>query len=455
MDRDEGFWLYTSWRVAEGELPYRDFALPHLPIASLYYAGAIKIFGPSLYALRGVNVALFLVAGAALAFAVKRRFGAEAAFFAAVLYGSSSLTLTWLVPIKAYAPAAAALTLAVALALGGPKSDGSFPRAAIIGFLLGLATMARLPLVVTLAAAAFGAWFAAPPGAFFGRRLGGVAASCAGFLAAVVPLALYFRGAAGDAFTFNVVGVHKLFLNEPAAGRVRAVLGLLWPPDPAVLVLLSLVGVRRDNIRRLLFPLGAAVLVLLADVIPGSSQLQYFVVAVPAFAPAAALGAVALGRRRKEAAVIVIALTAAFGAARPASKVVFDRAHKDMVGPAEVYAAADILAKNTSPADVVFAAWPGYAALAHRRVIPGWELGYFTDRVGSRLDAGARRRYRLATYDETAAALAQGRATFALDGMDTPAPLRRTLIKFFEPIAESRGVKLYRFRTPPAAAIKN
>jgi len=59
VDRDEGFWLYTSWRLAEGELPYRDFALPHPPLAPLYYAAKIKAFGPSLYALRATNVALF------------------------------------------------------------------------------------------------------------------------------------------------------------------------------------------------------------------------------------------------------------------------------------------------------------------------------------------------------------------------------------------------------------
>ena len=86
VDRDEGFWLYTSWRLAEGDLPYRDFALPHLPLASLYYAGAIKIFGPSLYALRGLNVALFALSAALLGVAVARRFGGPASFFTVVFF---------------------------------------------------------------------------------------------------------------------------------------------------------------------------------------------------------------------------------------------------------------------------------------------------------------------------------------------------------------------------------
>jgi len=444
VDRDEGFWLYTSWRFAEGDLPYRDFALPHMPLASLYYAGAIKVFGPSLYALRGLNVALFAVSAAFLGLAVARRFGGPASFFAVVFLGSSSLALTWLVPVKAYAPAAAALTFAVAVWLWpGDIEKTGLGRALVIGVLLGAATLARLTVAVTLPAAAFGIWLSLPRRP--GRRAAAVGALCIGFLA-VTPIIVYFRAVAGDAFAFNVWGIHKLFLGGGATGRWAAALSLLLPPDPAILIVAAFLALRAEGRKILAFPLAAGVLILLGHLVPGSSQRQYFVPAVPAFAAAAGVGAAWLWRRKKAVALAVVGAAAFVGAARPAAKVVFDRAHKELVGPAEVYAAARLLADATRESDVVYTGWPGYAALARRRVLPGWELGYFTHRVGERLNAADRRRYHLMTYDETAEVLASGKARFALDGLDTPEALEPTLAEHFEKATSRRGVTLRRYK---------
>jgi len=444
VDRDEGFWLYTSWRFAEGNVPYRDFALPHLPLAPLYYAGAIKIFGPSLYALRALNAALLLASAGALGLAVRRRFGTPASFFAVIFFASSSLTLTWLVPVKSYAPAAAALAFAVAVWLFRRENENiGVARAALIGVLVGAATAARLSLLAAVPAAAFGVWLASPPRP--GRRFAAVAATCAGFLAAV-PLIVYYRVAAGEAFIFNVWGAHELFLGAPAGGRWAAALSLLLPPDPAILIAAAFLALRPGYRRALAFPLAAGVLIILANFAPGSTQRQYFVPAVAAFAPAAGVGAAWLWERKKGLAVGVVAAAALLGSARPAAKVAFDRAHKELVGPAEVYAAAALLAERTGPGEVIYTGWPGYAALARRRVMPGWELGYFTDRVGERLSAAERRRYHLMTYEETADALAAGAATFALDGLDTPAELAPTLAKYFGKIERRRGVTLRRYK---------
>jgi len=449
IDRDEGFWLYTAWRLASGELPYRDFALPHLPLAPLYYAAGVKGFGPSLYGARALNVALFLLASALLAVATARRAGGFAGFAAAVLFTSSSLALTWLVPAKAYAPAVAPLAAAVAVWIWPGRAETiGWVRAAAVGALLGLAAAARLTLAVTLAAAALGVWFAVPGPA--GRRLRLVVATCFGFLA-VSPLLLYFRAAAGEAFTFNVWGIHRLFLEAPAGGRGAAALSLLLPPDPAILVVMAVVALAAANSRIWVFPVTAGAAILLANFAPGTSQQQYFVPAVAALAPAAGAGAAALYRKRKWVAAAVVALAALVGAARPAAKVAFDRAHKELVGPAEVYAASRLLAENSAPDETVFTAWPGYAALARRRVMADWELGYFTHRIGERLSAADRRRYHLATYEETAALLAAGDVRLVLDGVDTPEELRPVIERYFEPVESQRGVTLWRYRKPLAA----
>jgi hypothetical protein len=445
VDRDEGFWLYTSWRFAEEALPYRDFALPHLPLASFYYAGAINFFGPSLYALRGLNVAFFALSAGFLGVAVARRFDGSASFFTVVFFASSSLTLTWLVPVKTYAPAAAALAFAVAAWLWpGDVEKTALGRALVIGALLGAATLARLTLIVTLPAAALGIWLLLPQRP--GRRAAAVGALCVGFLA-LTPVILYFRAAAGDAFAFNVWGIHRLFLGDGATGRWAAASSLLLPPDPAILIVAAFLAFRTERRKILAFPVAAGILIVLANLVPGSSQRQYFVLAVPPLAAAAGVGAAWLWRRKKAVAVAVVGAAAAVGAARPAAKVAFDRAHKELVGPAEVYAAARLLAERTQPDEVTYTAWPGYAALARRRVLPGWELGYFTHRVGERLSAADRRRYHLMTYEETAEALAAGGARFALDGLDTPKVLEPTLAEYFEKITHRRGVTFWRYKT--------
>lgn len=446
LDRDEGFWLYASWRLAQGELPYRDFALPHLPLAPLYYAAAVKVFGPSLYALRAVNVALFAASALGLALAVRRRFGARASVLTAAFFGSSSLALTWLIPVKAYAPATAALAFAVAVWLWPGRKEGiGLTRAVVVGVLLGAATLARLPLLATLAAAALGIWFASPGGP--GRRLALVAGACAGVLALTPPV-LYYRLAAGEAFPFNVWGIHELFLAGEGASRGAAALGLFAPPDAALLILAACLALGTAHRRILVFPLAAGLVLVVANLIPGSAQRQYFTPAVAALAPAAGVGAAWLWERRRALGLLLVAAAVIVGVARPAAKVAFDRAHKMLVGPAEVYAAARLLADNTPRDAEVFTAWPGYAALARRKVMPAWELGYFTHRVGAKLDAAERRRYHLMTYEETAAALAAGEAEYALDGLDTPAELEPTLARCFRVVASRRGVVLLRYAAP-------
>jgi hypothetical protein len=42
---DLGYLLDTSWRIALGQMPYRDFPLAHAPVTFLIQAGLIKLFG--------------------------------------------------------------------------------------------------------------------------------------------------------------------------------------------------------------------------------------------------------------------------------------------------------------------------------------------------------------------------------------------------------------------------
>ncbi len=444
MDRDEGFWLYVPWRITEGDVPYRDFAFPHLPLGALYYAGLALFWGPSLYLARNFNVVLILLSTAVVTWAFLRRGmkGAAAAF--PFLYLGSSLVLTWLVPVKAYAPACFALSVGVAaIILPRPERRAGLLRAFVLGLALGAAAAIRLQMLALLPFGALVLWLNGRREAH--GRLRAVLLYALGYLI-VVPLIIYYRVSAGDALVFNVLTIHTLFVGQKGffGGRLDALIELVIAADVVLLAAFALASLRTAKARAAVGPFIFAAVLVLVNFLPGTAQAQYFVVAVPAAAAAGAVGFAALYRNRKPVALLLIGIYIAFGAARPAAKIIFDRAHKELVGPAEVYAAADLLRENTYPDDIVYTGWPGYAALAERRVMPGWELGYFTDRIAGRCDEETRRRYHLVTYEETAKRLAAGEVEFALLGIDTAGEVEDVVEERFNIVAGSGGTALYR-----------
>jgi hypothetical protein len=72
---DEGLMLQAAARIADGQLPYRDFWWNYGPGQPLLLAGLQELFGPSLLPWRVLRV-LLDGAVAALAFALARRAGA-------------------------------------------------------------------------------------------------------------------------------------------------------------------------------------------------------------------------------------------------------------------------------------------------------------------------------------------------------------------------------------------
>ena len=52
MGGDEGGYLYQAWRFSLGELPYRDFLTPQMPLFLSFGALIYKLFGPSIFAFR-------------------------------------------------------------------------------------------------------------------------------------------------------------------------------------------------------------------------------------------------------------------------------------------------------------------------------------------------------------------------------------------------------------------
>ena len=79
MHDDEGGYCYAAWRISEGEVPYRDFLTPQLPLF-LYWGGVVvRLFGPSMVALRYVTVGATLFAAFFVYLAVRAALGPRTA----------------------------------------------------------------------------------------------------------------------------------------------------------------------------------------------------------------------------------------------------------------------------------------------------------------------------------------------------------------------------------------
>lgn len=71
---DEGEYLYQVWRMTLGELPYRDFLTPQLPVFLFAGSGLMSVVGDSLFAMRLYSIFLAFLT-ASLLYAAGRRHG--------------------------------------------------------------------------------------------------------------------------------------------------------------------------------------------------------------------------------------------------------------------------------------------------------------------------------------------------------------------------------------------
>jgi len=83
---DEGEYLYQVWRIATaGELPYRDFMTPQLPVFLFFGAGVMKLVTESLWAMRFYSVLLTFGSAVLLFLAARRHHGFTASLLALIL----------------------------------------------------------------------------------------------------------------------------------------------------------------------------------------------------------------------------------------------------------------------------------------------------------------------------------------------------------------------------------
>ncbi|MBE2220886.1 MAG: phospholipid carrier-dependent glycosyltransferase [Anaerolineae bacterium] len=87
LNDDEGEYLYQAWRMATaGELPYRDFMTPQLPVFLFAGASIMKLGSASLWVMRFYSVVLTFASAVLLFFAGRRHHGFLAGLLALLLF---------------------------------------------------------------------------------------------------------------------------------------------------------------------------------------------------------------------------------------------------------------------------------------------------------------------------------------------------------------------------------
>jgi 4-amino-4-deoxy-L-arabinose transferase-like glycosyltransferase len=77
MNDDEGAYLYASWRVSLGEVPYQDFFVVQMPLSFYVTAGLFKLFGAEVWWARAASLLLILGTGFLIYRASTKFFGFE------------------------------------------------------------------------------------------------------------------------------------------------------------------------------------------------------------------------------------------------------------------------------------------------------------------------------------------------------------------------------------------
>ncbi len=222
---DYGQQLYVAWRIAEGEVLYRDLQYFHGPLSAYLHGALMRLFGVGLTTLALFNLAL-LLALVALLYHLLRAVGGRLAATAACLVFILMFAFSQYLAIGNYnyvCPYTHEITHGLALSLAAIACLGRFARRGrrrwlfASGGLLGLVFLTKVEVFLA-AAAALAAGLAA---ALWPRRTAGGSISSA--------LAVFASGAAlAPALAFLLFGLATTPA-QAAAGLASPYLALLQP----------------------------------------------------------------------------------------------------------------------------------------------------------------------------------------------------------------------------------
>jgi hypothetical protein len=372
INPDEGIYLTSSYRLATGQLPYRDFMYPQMPNFAYLFAPLVLLGVPLLVSARFVSVAC----SGALSTVLYREMGRRglpdlARIVLLALFVLHGLKLISHATAVTHAPSdLLALLSFTALERRRPLLSGIF---------LGLAVGFRLPLAPLVLVYAGALWWRGQPR--------GMIPLAVGFALALTPvLPLVAIDPANFAFgTYTLHQIRGNFPNMAASLRQKGAVLLKWllfPQD--LLVLLITLSARRQ-----LPALPAiAVLVLGAAFLQATpTYLGYVVQVLPFLFIAAGPGFAGLVRHRKLLAAVMIAYVLSAVPSLGYSPIsIFSEGPQEknrLWNPGAVNAVVRLIRAHSAPGDHVLSWWEGYPTLADRDGVIG--VGFWEASVARKL----------------------------------------------------------------------
>lgn len=382
LTADEGWYLLASMNVADGQQPYRDFLFTQTPLLPYVYAVALSVVGPTLVAARFVSM-LFGLGGLLFAMAaIRRRVGPFA-----TLLGGTVVVLNLAVTFDVSVLKTQSLTfLLTGLAIWLASGSGRWFQ--IVGSIaaMTLAVLSRLSMLPALLC--FYLYWLARPG-----RQRAIAVVTAVASAAILAAGAWFFWADGNAW-FGVYEFHRAyFAGMPTEGKFGWFFFKGWLANQMPVVLAGLVALALLIWR--LARSGAAsspwasdlrlLLLLLASYLGTTALHATRTVTYPTYQTSNALflvvfASLVLGPlvgsspRARVAALVAALLIGLLG--MPLQEYVVNR--QGVAAPGKVAEAVSKLSRLPWGNGRILTLAPELALGAHRKLLPGYEMGSFS-----------------------------------------------------------------------------
>lgn len=285
---DEGFYLLASRLVMQGQVPYRDFFYPQMPLLPYVYGIWMRLSEESWASARILSAGFASITGLLIYLRCRALFDRAWGCIALLLFVSSNFVFPWLTVAKTYSLSTMLLFLSYFVCTAKIATRGKFLAA---GVMFGLSVNTRL--FFAAAVPLFYAYIFFMSDRFPQRMRYILAFTLGGFLTAV-PL-LYFLRHDFETFWFNNMGYHLIRSNKELSdslqGKVDILKSILSIRDAKsfdgfqflMLSTASLIGVlaslRQNALRDLSLPI--ALVLGIVNLIPTPTYIQYFCTVTP------------------------------------------------------------------------------------------------------------------------------------------------------------------------------
>ena len=420
--QDEGFYMYASRLVASGNIPYRDFFYPQMPLLPFVYGILIAIMGPSWEACRMLSALFAAGTGTLLVLLVLRSQGRAYALAAGLLFISSVFVFPWYVLVQTY-------PLAVFLLFSSWYLLQIRKLAFLAGIVFGLCVETRLPLAAALPAFLYEIlrWGK-------GKRWRGTWSFLAGGAFVALPLLLPLLWNS-EVFLFNNLGYHLIrfgdqeeYFEQQRSKIIQILFGLRdsgkFDSFQMPYLLWASVILFCSQLYRKQWPSSLLLLIFCLFIVhltPDPPYVQYFACLIP-FLILAAMELVHSACkdgnilqsprlfRCLQGALCLVLIHYLWGVSADFKRHL--RTGDGVIGimnsknaAAWNITALEEMAKKvddlTEPGDLVFASWPGHIFASHAQVLPGAE-NHFGLALTFRGDVSDERlrRYRIVSFSE-------------------------------------------------------